>query len=52
MGNQSPGCVDGGAAIDLMLYTMMCKIGKSDEDLTQTNMIFDRAEVPDLSVSG
>jgi hypothetical protein len=30
--------VDGGAAINLMSY-MLCKIGKSDEDLTQTNMM-------------
>jgi hypothetical protein len=26
--------VDGGAAINLMPYTMLRKIGKSDEDLT------------------
>jgi hypothetical protein len=31
--------VDGGAAVNLMLYTMLRKIGKSDEDLTQTDMI-------------
>jgi hypothetical protein len=29
--------VDEGAAVDLMPY--MCKIGKSDEDLTQTDMM-------------
>jgi hypothetical protein len=27
--------VYGGVAIKLMSYTMLCKIGKSDEDLTQ-----------------
>jgi hypothetical protein len=32
--------VDGGAAVNLMSYTMLCKIGKSYEDLTQTNMLF------------
>jgi hypothetical protein len=31
--------VDGGAAVNLMLYTMLRKIGKSDEDLTQTDMM-------------
>jgi hypothetical protein len=31
--------VDGGAAVNLILYTMLHKIGKSDEDLTQTDMI-------------
>jgi hypothetical protein len=31
--------VDGEAAINLMPYAMLCKIGKSDEDLTQTDMI-------------
>jgi hypothetical protein len=31
--------VDGGAAINLMPYTMLHKIGKSDEDLTQTDMM-------------
>jgi hypothetical protein len=31
--------VDGGAAVNLMPYTMLRKIGKSDEDLTQTNMM-------------
>jgi hypothetical protein len=31
--------VDGGAAINLMSYTMLYKIGKSDEDLTQTDMM-------------
>jgi hypothetical protein len=31
--------VDGGAAVNLMSYTMLLKIGKSDEDLTQTDMI-------------
>jgi hypothetical protein len=31
--------VDGGAAINLMPYTMLRKIGKSDEDLTQTDMM-------------
>jgi hypothetical protein len=29
--------VDGGAAVNLMPYTMLRKIGKSDEDLTQTD---------------
>jgi hypothetical protein len=31
--------VDGGAAFNLMPDTMLRKIGKSDEDLTQTNMM-------------
>jgi hypothetical protein len=31
--------VDGGAAVYLMPYTMLRKIGKSDEDLTQTDMM-------------
>jgi hypothetical protein len=31
--------VDGGDAVDLMPYIMLCKIGKSDEDLTQTDMM-------------
>jgi hypothetical protein len=31
--------VDGGVAVNLKLYTMLHKIGKSDEDLTQTNMM-------------
>jgi hypothetical protein len=31
--------VDGGAAVYLMPYTMLHKIGKSDEDLTQTDMM-------------
>jgi hypothetical protein len=31
--------VDGGAAINLMSYTMLHKIGKSYEDLTQTDMM-------------
>jgi hypothetical protein len=31
--------VDGGATVNLMLYTMLRKIGKSDEDLTQTDMM-------------
>ena len=31
--------VDGGAAVNLMPYTMLRKIGKSDEDLTQTDMM-------------
>jgi hypothetical protein len=31
--------VDGGAAVNLMSYTLLCKIGKSDEDLTQTDMM-------------
>jgi hypothetical protein len=31
--------VDGGAAVNLMSYTMLRKIGKSDEDLTQTDMM-------------
>jgi hypothetical protein len=28
--------VDGGTAVNLMPYTLLRKIGKSDEDLTQT----------------
>jgi hypothetical protein len=32
--------VDGRAAVNLMSYTMLRKIGKSDEDLTQTDMMF------------
>jgi hypothetical protein len=31
--------VDGGVAVNLMSYTMLRKIGKSDEDLTQTDMM-------------
>jgi hypothetical protein len=31
--------VDGGAAINLMSYTMLHKTGKSEEDLTQTDMM-------------
>jgi hypothetical protein len=31
--------VDGGAVINLMPYTMLRKIGKSDEYLTQTDMM-------------
>jgi hypothetical protein len=31
--------VDGGAAVKLMPYTMLRKIGKSDEDLTQIDMM-------------
>jgi hypothetical protein len=31
--------VDGGAAVNLMSYTILRKIGKSGEDLTQTNML-------------
>jgi hypothetical protein len=31
--------MDGGAAVNLMSYTMLCKIRKSDEDLTQTEMM-------------
>jgi hypothetical protein len=32
--------VDGGGAVNLMPYTMLRKIGKPDEDLTQTDMMF------------
>jgi hypothetical protein len=31
--------VDGGASINLVPYTMLHKIGKLDEDLTQTDMM-------------
>jgi hypothetical protein len=31
--------LDGGAAVNLIPYTMLRKIGKSDEDLTQTDMM-------------
>jgi hypothetical protein len=31
--------VDGGPAVNLTPYMMLCKIGKSDEDLTQTDMM-------------
>jgi hypothetical protein len=31
--------VDGGAAVNLMAYTMLCKVGNFDEDLTQTDMM-------------
>jgi hypothetical protein len=31
--------VDGGAAVNLMPYTLLRKIGKSDKDLTQTDMM-------------
>jgi hypothetical protein len=31
--------VDGGAAVNLMPYTMLRKIVKSNEDLTQTDMM-------------
>jgi hypothetical protein len=33
--------VDGGAAVNLMPYSLLCKIGKFDEDLTQTDMMVD-----------
>jgi hypothetical protein len=32
--------VDGGAVVILMPYTMLRKIGKSDEDVTQTDIMF------------
>jgi hypothetical protein len=31
--------VDGGAVVNLMSYTMLHKIGKPDEDLTQTDIM-------------
>ena len=31
--------VDGGAAVNIMLYTMYRKLGLGEEDLVQTNMI-------------
>jgi hypothetical protein len=31
--------VDVGATVNLMTYTMLCKIVKSDKDLTQTDMM-------------
>jgi hypothetical protein len=31
--------VDGGTTVNLMPYSMLLKIGKSDEDLTQTDMM-------------
>jgi hypothetical protein len=31
--------VDGGATVNPTPYTMLCKIGKSNEDLTQTDMM-------------
>jgi hypothetical protein len=31
--------VDGGTTVNLMPYTMLRKIGKSDENLTQTDMM-------------
>jgi hypothetical protein len=31
--------VDGGGAVNLVPYTMLRKIGKSEEDLTQTDMM-------------
>jgi hypothetical protein len=31
--------VDGGAGVNLMSYTLLRKIGKSDEDLTQMDMM-------------
>ena len=31
--------VDGGAAVNIMPYAMLCKLGKSNEDLTKTDMM-------------
>ena len=31
--------VDGGAAVNIMPYAMLCKLGKSSEDLTKTDMM-------------
>ena len=31
--------VDGGASVNLMSYTMFCKLGKGPEDLIETNMM-------------
>ena len=31
--------VDGGAAVNIMLYAMLRKLGKSTEDLTKTDMM-------------
>jgi len=31
--------VDGGAAVNIMPYAMLCKLGKGNEDLTKTDMM-------------
>ena len=31
--------VDGGAAVNIMPYVMLCKLGKSQDDLTKTDMM-------------
>ena len=31
--------VDGGAAVNIMPYAMLCKLGQSNEDLTKTDMV-------------
>ena len=31
--------VDGGAAVNIMPYAMLCKLGKSNEDLTKTDIM-------------
>ena len=39
MENQLQGKVDGVAAVNIMSYAMLRKIGKSNEDLTKTDMM-------------
>ena len=36
--------VDGGAAVNIMPYAMLCKLGKSNEDLTNTDMMLNDFE--------
>ena len=33
--------IDGGATVNIMPYVMLCKLGKSQDDLTKTDMIVD-----------
>jgi hypothetical protein len=42
--------VDGGVAINLMSYTMLHKIGKSDEDLTQTDVMLVASKATSLQL--
>ena len=37
--------VDGGAAVNIMPYVMLCKLGKSQDDLTKTDMMLKDFEV-------
>lgn len=31
--------VDGGVTVNIMLYAMLCKLGRGEEDLIKTDMI-------------